>query len=248
MMNTHWIKSVQVAAGFLVAGLLAAASQAAVLNPSFALPNDLADASATNDSIPDWILSQVYVGGGGAVGVYDPESVGNPGTDGDNVQGSLPGADGQVAYIVFTSADASRGFYQRTDIALVAGQHYDLTVSMGTYGTRPSGGYRLELFAWDGTVFNESSFQTQPLASEANAMALVANGGWVTRTIGFDVLPDSPYLGQSIAIRLSGTYPAAFPFSETFFDEVSLTAGPIPEPASLGLLGVGMVAMLRRRK
>ena len=59
-----------------------------------------------------------------------------------------------------------------------------------------------------------------------------------------------PLAGQALTIELlnrGATAPGSLPI-EVFFDDVALTADPVPEPSTLALLALGAALGLLRRR
>ena len=81
------------------------------------------------------------------------------------------------------------------------------------------------------------------LAADTNSLTPLP-GVFLTSTVTYFAGPTDPLLGQTLKIRLlSGSVQDA----QTLFDNVRLDA-VIPEPASVALMGVGLVLLARRQK
>jgi hypothetical protein len=179
-------------------------------------------------------------------GVYDPTDATNPATTGDNVQGTGMPDGGQVGYLYVNAADPTTGIYQILTDTLVANQHYTLTVYLGTFLpslSRPDAGYNVELMV--DTNSTEAGFIQ--LASEADVQSFGAPASWFPVTVNYD--STSLYAGQNLVVRIRTTkVPVGFEEKETLVDAVSLTSEPIPEPSSLGILALGILAVARRAR
>lgn len=106
-------------------------------------------------------------------------------------------------------------------------------------------GYRVALMAGD----VEIAFDDNTLAGS------IAEGGHATSTLIFETGETHPQLNQNLGIRLVNlnvidttdlTTTAAD--LEVDFDNVRLSTEAIPEPSTLGLLGLGGLLILRRRR
>ena len=153
------------------------------------------------------------------------------------------GAQGSGAY----------GYEQTLAATLQANTDYSLSVEVGNIqsGTSESGeffnlddfpGYRVELLA-GGVV----------IAQDNNSL-IITEGTFATSTVNFSVGAVHAQLGQTLGIRLLNLNVPATPSGpdlEVDFDNVTLDATGVPEPASLWLMslgGIGMIVTLRRRR
>lgn len=181
----------------------------------------------------------------------------------------LPGQDyfpagapeGQQAALVYLSRQmpGEAGLQQTLADTLQANTRYRLSVAVGNIasGTSlpggPDGGnvfynlagfpgYRIELRAGD-TL----------LAQDNNSLgALIPEGQFMDSTVVFDSGTNPAQLGQALSLRLINLAvigPLAAPGIEVDFDDVRLSASPVPEPGSLALLlsGVALIAGRLRR-
>ncbi len=122
------------------------------------------------------------------------------------------------------------GFAQILTETLTAGMQYTLTVEVGYLKESIWDGYKVQLLA-DGTVL-----------AEDNDTVTIAENTFRTSTVTYAYDPaDSALLGQPLQIRL-----LSLDGGEADFDDVQLTV--IPEPATMGLLGMGALALIRRKR
>ena len=159
---------------------------------------------------------------------------------GDGVGGWNPDNTGAIFYgyggvapegqnVVWAGDGA--GLAQVLNETLTTGMTYTLTVEVGNSYYYDWAGYKIQLLA-GGT-----------LLAEDDSSVAIAIDTFETSTVTYAYDPaDSGLLGEPLEIRLisdPGT-------GEVDFDDVRLTA--IPEPITLGLLGVGGLALLRRKR
>ncbi len=159
---------------------------------------------------------------------------------GDDLGGWNPDADSAIFYgyggvapegqNVAWAADGA-GFAQILTETLTADMTYTLTVEVGNSFYYAWAGYQVQLLA-AGTL----------LAEDDSGVA-IATDTFETSTVTYAYDPaHSGLLGEFLEIRLisdPGT-------GEADFDDVQLTA--IPEPVTMGLLGMGALFLIRRRR
>lgn len=205
-----------------------------VNNAGFEEP-ELSDGDFTQGSVPGWAVS-----GGGITGVFDPNDQFFPGTSagsGDAVP--PPGGGDQIAFIFIGDGAAPGAITQATGEIIAANTTYTLSAAAGqaveSLG-RPFAGYEITLLAGN-TV----------LATEAD-LVTPAPGTFQTVDVSFTTGAADPNIGQPLSIRLATTTNSAAAIDESFFDSVQVTAVPVPEPAGLGLLALGGLGLLLRRR
>ncbi len=225
-------------AGALAAGLALSAHDASagaitVLNPSFESPALASPGSSNNGPIDNWTINST--GSAAGVGVwYLPDApyftVGAP--DGN-----------QVAFIYSgTGVTGSGSISQTTTSLFQAGTNYTLSFYVGELAL--SGGLTypgtVDAILYEGSTSNV-------LATFPVTAPLSGPGSFQLDSF---TLPAelNPYASDNIGIEF---YAAGGSGSFVTFDDVSLVASAaasIPEPASLLLLGAGVIGFALRRR
>lgn len=217
----------------VAAGVFAASAGAQVANPGFEEP-ELADGDFTQGSVPGW-----QVGGGGITGVFDPNDAFFPGTTGSDGAVPPPGDGDQIAFIFTGEGDAPGTLTQTLGGAITPNTTYTLSVAVGqaveSLG-RPFAGYEISLLAGN-TVLATEADQVTP-----------APGTFQTVDVAYTTGAADPNVGAPLTLRLATTTNTAAAIDESFFDSAQVTAVAVPEPAALGLLALGGLAVLRRRR
>jgi len=109
---------------------------------------------------------------------------------------------------------------------LTANMAYTLTVWVGHRYDISFPGYGVQLLA-GGTV----------IAEDVNSFVPDA-GYFLPSIVQYTVLPEDPYIGQPLSIRLVG-----LSGGQVSFDEVTLDATHVPVPGALVLLGSGLLGL-----
>ncbi|HTI68973.1 MAG TPA: hypothetical protein VMF06_03355 [Candidatus Limnocylindria bacterium] len=188
---------------------------------------------------------------------YDPSSILNGGANSIGIiypAGSefFPGGapDGNNAAIVYLagSTDVEAGLQQTLSTLLLANTRYTVSVGIGNIasgtstGTSSGGpgvfydlsgfpGYRIDLLA-GGVV----------LASDNSTLSgTIPEGEFRTSSFVFDTTAVTPQIGQNLGIRLVNL--AHSPGTEVDFDNVSIVATPVPEPATCGIAMSAILAL-----
>lgn len=175
--------------------------------------------------------------GGNAVGVANPINSLYGGTGGGGVDGNLPGTGEGVTYgyLNIGNGGTASMTYGGTSLGTFSdfgtGAAFTLTVAIGERLNLGAPTYTLELLN-DGAAVAFS----QGTATAGNFTDLVTNFVTTTET-------------GLIGIRITGTNTSGG-FRQANFDNVRLDIAAVPEPSTLGLLGlttVGIAAVRRRR-
>lgn len=161
--------------------------------------------------------------------------------------------EGNRVAILYNSSRRGEGEYGVTQVltnTLQADTLYTLTVEVGNiasgtdlngtfYNLNGNPGYRVELLA-GGTV----------IASDDNGLA-IPEGEFGLSTVNFIADAAHTQLGQNLEIRLINENIQTFDpnaFLEIDYDDVILSAVPVPEPNSALLLGMASIVILRRNR
>ena len=204
--------------------LNAAAVPVSIQNPSFELPVQ-PEGAHTNGVITGWTS---FACSNECAGVFNPE-IGNPGFP----SGTVP--DGSNAlYMIQRVA-------QTLTATLQGNTTYTLTLFVGNPNDRPDDqnfGFTLTTVGGG----NVLSFNA-PLAILSGS-----NGGFVERSATLFVPTGYVDIGKTLQINLYGPDSSGPGLQYVAFDNVRLDAAPVPEPASLALFFVGVIALTLRRK
>ncbi|MGJ8655984.1 MAG: PEP-CTERM sorting domain-containing protein [Akkermansiaceae bacterium] len=147
--------------------------------------------------------------------------------------------------------DGEYGYTQVLTNTLLADTLYTLTVQVGNiasgtdlngtfYNLNGNPGYRVELLAGGSVISSDNNGLTIP------------EGEFALSTVTFLADGSHPQLGQNLEIRLvNENFLTADPdaFLEIDYDDVQLSAVPVPEPHSAAMLAIASsVILFRRRK
>ena len=208
-----------VAATLLVLSASAGAASVPIVNAGFEDPV-YTDGNWSYDVPPGW--SGYNNGTGDGVGGWNPDNTGA-------IFYGYGGVAPEGQNVVWTGDGA--GLAQVLNETLTTGMTYTLSVEVGNSYYYDWAGYKIQLLA-GGT-----------LLAEDDSSVAIATDTFETSTVTYAYdSAHSGLLGEPLEIRLisdPGT-------GEADFDAVRLTA--IPEPITLALLGVGGLALLRRKR
>ncbi len=201
-----------------------------ITNGDFESPLQPNDGAINTGNASGWQES------GGTNGTFNPNTSFYTNTNILDASGGVVG-DMDKENVLFFANDTDQSVMQTLSAVAEVGTTYELTVAVGDRdaGSRTAfAGYRIELLS-GGVVL---------AALVAASDASPGDGTFTDVTLSYTVLESDP-LGE-LGIRI-GTNGAAAGRA-TDFDGVSLVATPVPEPATMSLLALGGMAMLRRRK
>jgi len=229
------------AIGIALALLPLHATAAPITVPNFSFENPNVADSFTSAAVPDWLFASSSVFFGSAE-VLDPPAATYTGTGGNDTALHGSGNGGQLADIN-TFSGGFAGSYTlttATDLATVMDNTmYTLTVALGDRKT----GTPFPVTAID-LLVNGSL-----VASTSANAATIPDDTFTDFSTSFSTGTADPLTGGSLRIRLRAE-------SQTFqvfvsdFDNVRLnqttlpTAAPVPEPHTLVLLGLGLIASI----
>lgn len=245
--------------------LLVQAEELLVINPGF---EDITGEAPFNEftfgPLSGWALydpNAITAGGAGNtyyVGTLRPterDPINNPGVYENFPDGAAEGIRVGIAFnFEGSGGQGEYGFQQTLSSTLQANTTYTLQVQIGNIASGFAvnndyfdldgfPGYRIDLMA--GGVILESDLNT--------LAGTIPEGQFGLSTVSFTTGSDHAQLGQNLGIRLVNlnVVDPAFPdFDlEVDFDDVTLTANAVPEPAATALLlgGVALLTASRRR-
>lgn len=225
-------------AACLLAGLWAGAAGAA----SVPVPNFSFESPAVADGVADFTIpSWTQVGSGSfQAGVYNPTPTGFAGTAG---AGNLP-APAAGPQGAFTNTGGIGGVKLVTAGTLATIQPnttYTLTVALGVRTDFPVAGVLLGN-AYVDLLANGSAPVGAALGLDANTLPV---GSFQDYSVTFSTGASGGVVGQALTADIGYV---ATSNSGIMMDNVRLDASSVPEPATLGVLLVGGVALMGRRR
>ena len=118
-----------------------------------------------------------------------------------------------------------------------------ISVEAGRRGDSSAGGFNMELWA-GGTESQGSVSGGTLLASVVYDYTQFSPNTFTLETASYVAGANDPHLGQAITVEFVRTAVS----HEICIDDVKVMAAPAPEPASVAALGLGIVAIGRRRR
>ena len=193
-----------------------------------------------------------------AAAPYSGAAIVNPSFESPGGSGSFPQADdwgGQATTALhasfgpgaFTDAGASFAFNNpgQPDATqtLVDTFAADTTYTFKSYSTSSGTNNDIQfLIGYDsGGGFIQLAEATYDLNAFTTSWELLDGVTYSTGSVGSE-------LGEQIIVRISGVNTGSGNSSAVWFDNVSLTSVPVPEPGSLALLGLGGLLVFRRQR
>lgn len=209
-----------------------------ICTASFASANLLTNGSFEGANVPGWVNwgdqfspSNVY-NNTGANGFLLPSANGN--------FTGVVAQEGDQFVAVLRSSSFAGAITQQISAPLEVGQRYRVSGWLHQAvrsGIDVPGRYEV-VFSADATVSNAISVGVfEPTVSVAE--------GWVERSFQFTATSNVASLGF---LSFRGIQVPGQPFSYAALDNVSMTADPVPEPLTLGVLGIGGMLIARRRR
>lgn len=117
---------------------------------------------------------------------------------------------------------------------ILAGETLTFQVSLGDRADLPAFG-----------IVSSGRAELDANGSTIGAFNVNGNGSgtWATANFFFPAASLNTYVGENLSIVLS-----SLDGQQMSFDNISVTSSAVPEPASLAALGLGVVALIKRRR
>ena len=208
--------------GIAFAAGLTCMSSAGLINASFEDPAEGAGQFTTGVQIPGWDTQSGHPYGVWHIPYGGAFSGGAP--DGLQIGYCDAGSMAQTATDVIGVGTNS--------ISALAGRREDFS----------AGGFTMELWA-GGVEANGGVTGGQLLASVTYDYTQFAPDSWTLETASYVAAANDPNLGKAITVEFVRTALS----HQIDVDNVKVMAAPAPEPASMIGLGLGVIAMVRRR-
>jgi hypothetical protein len=229
---------------------LFAASSLGIL---LALPAGAATIAISNHSFEDPVLGEeelsltatgwtLFTAGDGSQGraIFNPTDTWFSGSTG----GTPAGADGTNVLTTYTAGDAGAiaGAHQTiAGTSLTAGQTYTMTVAIGDYKSLIPNRWHLAISTLSMDV---GSYLVD--YSPTNGNELLTNDAFTDFSVQYTATGLESQIGQDLRITIWAQNHGTEGGSHVVFDNVRLTS--IPEPSAALLGGLGLLALLRRRR
>lgn len=227
---------------------LAGASAIAIVNPSFedpafANPGEADVIQGTGD-FHGWNVTSIGGSGSAAViaRILNPP-VANPPTADDNVGRIVP--EGLNVFCHYNDNVRELEVRQSLTAQYEANTMYTLSMDVGQYSVGQYRGYAVALASDNGTYLaGVTNNKTLFPGSAWTLGSTPAAGTWNTVTTTFTTGDSGGVIGEDIMVRFGTAGGSSAPGFRGAFDNVILTASPIPEPSTMMLVLTGLIGLV----
>lgn len=210
---------------------------------------DFATGASTGVSVAVNISSGVNTGGSGPTAEFAA------GTDADKAFGGKIANTGSVIYYGPTGWTVDLVF-----TGLTPGQRYSFatTLDRGDSSPAPTGGYtdrwtRISILDADGYTNASSTGAVKISDSTTSIQCYNTTNGYIAQWTNIDAGPDGDFTIQFTHETTNGALSSPYPGGATQntnrgYGPTGFSLAAVPEPTTLGLLGVGAYILIRRRR